>query len=205
MLDLTVAMTKKLFFLILLFSAVAMGFSPLDQTADVLISVPTAGENLKGVVEIVGTAAGDGFVSYELAYAYDAESSMTWFPIASGSQTVMSGNLGSWDTSTITDGDYALRLTIHYANGGDRETVLRPVHVRNYTYSSAESTLQPTMTGISSEAGMVPSGTETQIAQKNPAALDESEFRQTLFTGGLAGLVVVLVFFIYTLIRRYTR
>lgn len=178
-----------------------MGFSPLNQSADNSISNPAVGADLKGVVEISGTAAGDGFISYELAYAYDAENAMTWFPIAVGSQTVMNGKLGNWDTSTITDGNYALKLTIHYAGKSDSEIVLRPVHVRNYTYEETEKTQQPEEGTPSAVVETDSASQQLQNIVKNSASLGEEDFKNLLITGGAFGFGLVLVIVIYSLIR----
>ena len=49
-----------------------------------------------------------GFYKYEVAVA----GSDTWATIAAGRATVVDGALGQWDTSTLSPGDYRVRLVV---------------------------------------------------------------------------------------------
>jgi hypothetical protein len=76
----------------------------------VMLTSPTVGQEVRGTVEIRGTAniPDFGFYKYEVA----AAGSDTWATIAAGRNTVSDGPLGQWDTSTLSPGDYQLRLVI---------------------------------------------------------------------------------------------
>lgn len=76
----------------------------------VMLSAPENGQEVRGTVEIRGTAniPDFGFYKYEVAPA----GSDAWATIAAGRTTVNDGALGQWDTSTLSPGDYQLRLVI---------------------------------------------------------------------------------------------
>ena len=95
----------------------------------------------KESVTIEGSTLIEGFISWEITFGYASDSTGTWFLIAEGDEQVSSGELTQWDTTTITDADYNLRLTV-YMEGGRREHfVLNNLRVRNY---SPIETITPT-------------------------------------------------------------
>jgi hypothetical protein len=80
----------------------------------VVITAPATGDTLVGTVTISGTAASPNFDHYELAFAYDPNTTDTWFEVVPPSNTpVTNGQLGTWDTTGITDGTYMLRLRVY--------------------------------------------------------------------------------------------
>ena len=81
------------------------------------------GEAIRGIVPIWGTSLVDGFVSWEINYAYADDNTGTWFLIVESDQPVEEDLLGEWDTTRITDGIYHLRLTI-FLEKGLRNTLL---------------------------------------------------------------------------------
>ena len=78
---------------------------------------PKQGDVLQGVVTIRGSSNETGFLSAEVDFAYAGDTTGTWFLIATGSQPVDSNILASWDTTTITDGNYNLRLRVTLTDG----------------------------------------------------------------------------------------
>ena len=74
------------------------------------ISSPEGGQELKGTVEISGTAEIQdfGFYKYEVS-PLGVES---WATISAGRDRVAGGSLGQWDTSALSPGDYQLRLVV---------------------------------------------------------------------------------------------
>ena len=67
---------------------------------------------LRGQVNIVGSTNAPNFVSAQLDFAYASDFTGTWFPLQTLSQPVFDSPLYTWDTTTITDGDYILRLRV---------------------------------------------------------------------------------------------
>jgi hypothetical protein len=74
------------------------------------ISSPRAGEELRGQVILEGSADAPNFGFYK--YEYAPLGSESWAAIQAGREPVRQGELGRWDTSTITPGDYMLRLVV---------------------------------------------------------------------------------------------
>jgi len=76
----------------------------------VFISSPEAGQELSGTVDVQGTASIQdfGFYKYEVA-PLGAD---TWATISAGRDRVNEGSLGQWDTSSLSPGDYQLRLVV---------------------------------------------------------------------------------------------
>jgi len=76
-----------------------------------IIFSPAQDQLASGVtLDILGTAAGSVFVDYSLAYAGAGDGN--WNLITSATAPVNDGLLASWDTSTLPDGDYLIRLTV---------------------------------------------------------------------------------------------
>ena len=83
------------------------------------IAEPQPGQALRGVVLIRGTAQQTAFDHYEVSFSYEPNPTADWFAIeATGSSPVQNGQLASWDTTQIADGDYQLRLRVFSSDGG---------------------------------------------------------------------------------------
>ena len=83
------------------------------------IAEPQPGQALRGVVLIRGTAQHPAFDHYEVSFSYEPNPTADWFAIeATGSSPVQNGQLASWDTTQIADGDYQLRLRVFSSDGG---------------------------------------------------------------------------------------
>jgi hypothetical protein len=92
-------------------SAVETRQVAVDNTAPTaVIASPAAGAYLTGWVAVTGTAA-DSHIGY-WSLQYSGGSTSGWITIASGSGSVISGSLGSWDTRALPPGAYILRLTV---------------------------------------------------------------------------------------------
>lgn len=167
------------------------------------ISSPQAGQVLQGNVKITGTVLGQGFVSGEVFYAYAQSENATWFLIGSFTQPVANETMAVWDTSTISDGDYQIKVMVKYQNGGTKETILNPVLVRNYTV--AENTATPEETAL-----VIESATLTQVPTPvaaatpfptNPGASTIPEVDSSLKMGVSLGVLGILIIGIYSFFR----
>lgn len=117
---------------ILVLSAVGRPVQAAQADGHADISRPGVGDTVSGVVTILGSASSSTFDRYELSFAYDPNPTDTWFPIGEPISTQVSfGRLGLWDTSGITDGIYALRLTVILEDGGVLPDVVGGIIVRN--------------------------------------------------------------------------
>src|SRR5262245_26556818 len=136
MLNLYVRLMKLRFFLLSVLLLVAAQWRPpltrdLRQGATpVAITSPAPDEILRGQVAIMGKVDTPGFVSAQLDFAYASDSTNTWFTIQSFSQPITDPTLATWDTTSITDGDYVLRLHVNLQDGTAQEATV-PIKIGN--------------------------------------------------------------------------
>ena len=144
------------------------------DSAGVEITTPRPGTPLQGTVAIEGSTIVEGFISWEVTFGYASDSTGTWFLIAEGDQQVSSGELTQWDTTTITDGNYNLRLTV-YLQGGRREHYLvSDLRVRNY---SPIETITPTPTLTATPYTVTPRPSLTPTSTTRPTTGNYQNFR----------------------------
>ena len=96
----------------------------------IMITAPEpGGDPVSGVVEITGTASvpNFGFFKYEVA----PMGSQNWATISAGREPKRNEVLGTWDTSSVTNGDYFLRLVVTDNVGVSLEPCVIAVRVAN--------------------------------------------------------------------------
>ena len=74
------------------------------------ITSPQNGEEVSGVVEVIGSAdiPNFGFYKFEIKRPEDS----VWLTIQAGNLTVQNGKLGDWDTTQLLPGEYQLGLVV---------------------------------------------------------------------------------------------
>jgi len=92
-----------------------------------IITSPNPGAEVTGAIELVGTVniPNFGFYKYEVA----PQGSDTWATISAGREVVVSGKLGTWDTSALTPGDYQLRVVVTDNQGQSLPACIIPVRI----------------------------------------------------------------------------
>ncbi len=193
--------TGILLFLLILPAAFTRQNSP---SSGLSILSPGPGEALQGIVSIRGTTALANFVSAEVDFAYSRLKQPDWFIIQDSQEPVTDGTIATWDTTTITDGIYDLRLVVSLSDGSQQQVLVTGVRVRNYstietntpaptaTMNATQSPVPPTAT-----ATLKPTRTATKYAgtltplPTNPAGLAG---RDVLGTAAKGGLLVVGLF-----------
>jgi hypothetical protein len=95
----------------------------------IMITAPEPGEPVSGTVEITGTAnvPNFGFFKYEIA----PMGTQNWATISAEREPKVNEVLGSWNTSSLTNGDYFLRLVVTDNVGASLEPCVIAVHVAN--------------------------------------------------------------------------
>jgi hypothetical protein len=171
--------------------------------SQVSILSPQAGGVLQGQVTITGNNNITGFVSAEIFFTYTHDPTDTWFLIASSSQPVTQGMLAVWDTTTITDGLYALRLRVTLGDGSYVDAIVPDLRVRNYTPVETN-----TPTAVPLESTPVPKATATATPYPtptalppNPAALTPLNIYTSLGYGALSVVVIIVLFAFYLRLR----
>jgi len=118
--------------------ATALPASAQQQNA--VITAPSNGAQLTGVVQIMGTAAHGKFERYELAYS--PQNADSWQLIASVQNQINNGSLGTWDTATLQPGVYRLRLRLFRDNNDPIDFVVNNLNIKQGTPTPA-ATLTP--------------------------------------------------------------
>ena len=197
-------------FLIALVINTFSGWASLQQQLDLIrVLSPNDGNVLQGVVTIKGTIAGVGLQSSEVGFRYQEGGSETWFFIDQINEPVVDEIIAQWDTATIADGTYQLRVIANYADGHQLESIVNNLRVRNYTaietpiYSTEESaslilpvasaTLLPTKTVLVS--------TPTPVAA-NEMVLTTDDLVSSVIQGAVIGILFLLAIGIWIFIRR---
>jgi len=80
-----------------------------------IITSPEPGQEVSGSVTLVGTVDIPNFGFYK--YEVSPQGTETWATISAGREIVQNSDVGFWDTSTLTPGDYQLRLLVTDSQG----------------------------------------------------------------------------------------
>ena len=208
MLNLYVLLMKARFFLLLVLLLIAAQDEP-----PIALTSPLAGEVLRGEVTITGTTDVPNFLSAQLDFAYASNPTSTWFAIQSLSQPVKDSTLATWDTTSITDGDYILRLRVNLLDTTSQEITL-PIQVGNdippatptIAVSPTPETVSvliptPFLLAASPTPTAPPRPTPTALPT-NPASLGQATIYASL---GRGALVILGLFALAGLIIRLRR
>lgn len=211
MIDLQIAMKR----LLVLFLLIIFLPHPVraQQETQFDISSPSEGQIVRGTVIVSGSVAALGFSSYELSFSYNDDPTQTWFVLTTSSLPVFESELGTWDTTALTDGDYNLRLRVFLLDGTVQETTVSGLRVRNYT-AVPTATFTPTATAIvqfvpptaqliapSVATATLSLPTPTPLPP-NPASLQAASISSALGRGAILALLLFLGFGLLLRLRR---
>jgi hypothetical protein len=198
---------KRRFLLLLVLLLLAAQDSPA-----LAITSPLPDELLRGEVTITGSLNVPGFSTARLEFAYADNPTDTWFAIQTFSQPVVEATLGTWDTTSITDGKYVLRLRVTFEDGNVQEVTV-PIQIGNEALPTAtpeptptpepESALLPTpfLLAASPTPTLVQRATPTALPP-NPVSLEQGEVFRSL---GRGALVILGLFTLAGLLIRARR
>jgi len=104
-----------------------------DSVSAVNIGIrsPLAGNVVAGNVQIIGSAVYPQFLQYTLAYGTDPNPANLFNPLGVVQTPISNGLLGVWNTNTVADGTYQLRLTVTLRDGTSLSTVTSGIRVQN--------------------------------------------------------------------------
>jgi hypothetical protein len=186
-----------------------------QDSPSLAITSPAADEMLRGEVTISGSTDIPNFIFAQLDFAYASASlpTDTWFNIQTFSQPVAASTLSVWDTTSISDGDYVLRLRVTVGDGTFQE-VMVPVMVMNDVPLSTPTIIPPTSTPelavqIPTSFLLAASPTPTDLPRPtptmlppNPTSLGQNQIYASL---GRGALVMIGLFALAGLIVRLRR
>jgi len=198
---------------LLLFSLLLVAAQWRQGTPPVAITSPAPDEILRGSVTISGKVDLPSFLSAQLDFAYASNPTNTWFPIRTFSAPLTDPTLATWDTTSITDGDYVLRFRINLEDGTSQEVIV-PIKIGNDLLPTP--TLEPTLTpepdtvliptpfllAASPTATDVPRPTPTALPP-NPVSLGQNQIYLSLGRGALVILGLFALAGLIVRVRRY--
>ncbi len=174
------------------------------QAVQPVITTPSSGDALQGMVSIEGTSKVDGFASAEISFAYSGDPTGTWFLIGTSTQPIQQDVLVAWDTTAISDGTYDLRLRVYLSDGKTLDAVVSNLRVRNYTpvETATPTAVIPQATPLpTSTLTVTPFFTPTELPA-NPASLTEPDIASSIGYGGLAAVFLLFIMGVYLRLRR---
>jgi hypothetical protein len=186
---------------------------PAQDSPAVAVTSPVADEVLRGTVTVTGRLDIVSFTSARLEFAYAVNPTDTWFPIQMYSQPVTGSTLATWDTTSITDGSYVLRLRVALEDGTVQQASV-PIQIGNDFLPTAtpepsstpepETFLLPTpfLLAASPTPTAVPRATPTALAP-NLVVLEQSEIYGSLGRGALVILGLFALAGLILRVRRY--
>lgn len=200
-------MKIRLFLPFVLFLLAAQDSPPIAITS------PAADEVLRGEVTIIGSTDVPNFSSAQLDFKYASDSGDSWFPLAALSQPALDSPLYLWNTASITDGDYILRLRVTLTDGTFQEVTI-PITIQNdapiltptpaVTSTPASIGVQiptPFLLAASPTPTEVPRPTPTPLPP-NPASLTQSTILISLGRGAIVIIGLFILSFIILRLRQ---
>ncbi len=184
------------------------GFRHIPQLDLVRIQSPVDGEYLQGAIQIIGTVAGTGLQTAEISFRYQDSQSQSWFVIGQTSTPVVDDIIATWDTSTIADGVYQIRVLAVYENGREQEKIISNLNVRNYTPFNPIKTENPEIVSTENIENQIVTIETTPTMRSSPTAMppnemviSQSQFITTAIQGGILGVLLLFVIALFILIR----
>jgi hypothetical protein len=179
------------------------------------IDSPAEGQAIQGNFAILGNTGSNRFQNYEVNFAYKDDPTQTWFLVQESTAPIQDGVLVVWDTTTITDGEYTLRLLVTLNDGTQFEAMVKEIRVRNYspietdtptpipplvTLVPAISTGSPTPR-FNLEATLTPFPITPTPLPTNPAVITSSQMALTLGKGAAISIGLIALIGVYLGLR----
>ena len=95
----------------------------------IMISSPKSGDEVKAVVDLIGTANVPNFVFYK--YEITPVGAQNWATVSAEREPKKDELLGKWNTLSQSNGDYFLRLVITDNVGNSLEPCVISIRVLN--------------------------------------------------------------------------
>jgi hypothetical protein len=181
--------------------------TPLDNP-EVRVTSPRSGQALQGVISIQGNCAIRNFSSARLEFSYTDNPTDTWFLIQTLVEPVSNNLLTQWDTSTITDGSYQVRLLVLATDEKEYQSVVENLRVRNYTPVETDTPAPTSLangiitTGTPNPTPIPPSPTPLPA---NPLEISPDNIQSSTIKGIFTVFVVFTLFGLFQGLKRLMR
>ena len=186
---------------------------PTSTPVPASINSPLPGQALQGSVPIAINLEAQEFQGIEISFAYQDDPTDTWFLIFQSDEEVSGADLPQWDTTTLTDGEYTLRVDLSRADGSQTSIFVPDLRVRNYTAIETDTpvptetaapgdTPVPTSTATATITPIPPTGTPLP---PNPAQLTTQDITLSLGKGALGAAAALALIGLYSAIKNAFR
>ncbi len=212
MLNLPIAMLSRRWLVVFLcgcFFLLGAQTSPQDQPQ---VNSPLPGSALQGTITIRGTTDLPGFQYAEVAFSYIGNQPDSWFLIQQSREPVKDGPLAAWDTTTIADGNYRLRLQVYLNNGSVLATEISGLRVRNYTPAETStptpSSLSNTPMIVNTQTPILPTSTPRFTPTSfppNPAQVQPAKLAGSVAAGVGSAVAIFILLALYQSAHRRGR
>lgn len=172
------------------------------------ILAPEDGQVVTGIVEVRGSVPDDDFEYAELAYAFGDGATSNWFTIQRLDQPLHDATLGYWDTTTISDGLFRLKLVVYRRSGETQEVIVEGIRVANYTHietPTPNAAVENTPTAEVNPTTSVAESPAPTALPANPASIDEEDIRFSLTSGVVMAVLMLVILGVYTFFRGISR
>lgn len=185
-------------------------FLILIQTATVSITSPKNGETLRGQIEIQGVMDISNFASAEIGFSFASDVADTWFSIQTFSSPIQNSTIAIWDTTSLTDGDYNLRLRVFLQDGTFQDVIISNLKIRNQEIPTPTPTQTdlPTFNNETPTPRIIPT-TEIILSfpsstplPPNPASITTDSIYKIF---GQSAFVVLVLFLLFSLLIRFRK
>ncbi len=173
------------------------------------VASPKPGDVLIGKVNVTGSTDVLDFKSAEVSFRYEGDAGDTWYLIQQSSDPVKDGTLAVWDTSTIADGSYRLRVSVILSDNRTAEVVIPNLRVRNY--STVETATPGLPVGLTEQPTQI-KPTSTVAVYVTPTSLPDNPVQVTslklvfsLVQGAVFAVVCFILLGIYLALRAIRR
>ncbi len=161
------------------------------------VDSPQPGEQVQGEVIIAGNTAISGFSRAEVNFAFPEGN--TWFLIQSSDQPVRNGPIATWDTTTIVDGTYRLRVTVFLVDGSYAQVIVSDLRVANHVIEATRadpSSITPTIPQMErSEITPSITGSTATAFPENPAEVSTTGLMTVMLVSCLGILFLFVIWF----------
>ncbi len=183
--------------------------APFQVTEHPQVVSPKPGDVLMGKVTVTGSTDVLDFKSAEVAFRYEGDAGNTWYLIQQSSEPVKDGALAVWDTSTIADGSYRLRVSVVLGDNRNVEVVIPDLRVRNYS-TIETATPGPAVNPVEKPTEIKPTMTEAVISTptslpENPAQVTSLKLGYSLAQGAVFAVACFILLGIYLGLRAMRR
>ncbi len=96
--------------------------------AQIMLTFPAPGQEVSGKITLIGSADIPNFGFYK--YEFSPIGMEIWSTIQAGRDVIQNDDLGIWDTSELTPGDYLLRLVITDNQGDVLPACVVPIRIK---------------------------------------------------------------------------